>query len=102
MPTWRIPGVRPPEPGHAIRVDVSGTPVAVFNVGDRLLAVDARCTHVGGPLDKGRVSGTVVTCPLHGSEFDLESGKVVRGPAMRPVRAYRARAEADALVLDSD
>lgn len=102
MPTWKIPGVRPPEPGLAIRVTVEGTPVAVFHVGDRLLALDARCTHVGGPLERGRVAANVVTCPLHGSQFDLSTGQVVRGPATRPVRVYRARAEPDALVLETD
>ena len=102
MPTWRLPGVLPPEPGHAIRVNADGTPVAVFHVGDRLLAVDARCTHVGGPLDRGSVSGGVVTCPLHGSQFELATGKVVRGPAVQPIRAYRVRAESDALVLETE
>lgn len=101
MTTWKLPGVRPPEAGHAIRVTVDGTPVAVFRVGSHLWAVDARCTHVGGPLDRGSVSEGAVTCPLHGSQFDLETGVVRRGPATRPVRAYRARVEPDALVLES-
>ena len=99
--TWRLPGVRAPEAGHAIRVTVEGNPVAVFRVGSHLLAVDARCTHVGGPLDRGAVNGTVVTCPLHGSRFDLETGQVRQGPATAPVRTYRASVEADALVLES-
>jgi nitrite reductase/ring-hydroxylating ferredoxin subunit len=101
MPTWRLPGVQPPAAGHAIRVDVDGTPVAVFRVGDQLLAVDARCTHVGGPLERGAVSGGAVTCPLHGSQFDMATGKVLRGPATRPVRALRVREEPGALVLET-
>jgi nitrite reductase/ring-hydroxylating ferredoxin subunit len=79
---------------------VDGTPVAVFNVGGVLFGVDARCTHVGGPLDKGRVSDTTVTCPLHGSQFDLRSGVVVRGPAMKPVKSYRVQVETDGLAID--
>lgn len=102
MQTWRLPGVQAPGPGTAIRVTVDGAPVAVFNVGDRLLAIGARCTHVGGPLDRGRVEAGIVTCPLHGSQFELTSGKVIRGPASQPVRAYRAKAEPDALVLEAD
>lgn len=102
MPSWKLAGVALPESGHSIRVNVEGTAVAVFRIGDRILAVDARCTHVGGPLDRGHVTGNVVTCPLHGSQFDLTTGAVVRGPASQPVNAYRARVEADALVLESD
>ena len=102
MPEWKLPGVSPPEPGHAIRVDAGGTPVAVFNLGTRLVAVAARCTHVGGPLDRGAISGNVVTCPLHGSQFDLTTGKAVRGPATEPVRSYRVRGESGALVLETD
>ncbi|HEY6238111.1 MAG TPA: Rieske 2Fe-2S domain-containing protein, partial [Thermoplasmata archaeon] len=60
------------------------------------------CTHVGGPLDQGSVSGLQVTCPLHGSVFDLATGSVVRGPAFRPVTAYRARIEGTALVLERE
>lgn len=102
MPSWQVRDVLPPEPGHAIRVTVEGKPVAVFNVGSGLVAIDARCTHVGGPLDRGPVTGGTVTCPLHGSQFDLASGQVVRGPATQPVRAYRVRADTGGLVLESD
>ena len=101
MTTWKLPGVQAPEAGHAIRVTVDGNPVAVFRVGTRLLAVDARCTHVGGPLDRGAVHEAIVTCPLHGSQFDLATGEVRRGPATQPVRAYRATLEPGALVLES-
>jgi nitrite reductase/ring-hydroxylating ferredoxin subunit len=96
----KISGVKPPEPGKAIRVTVDGTAVAVFNVGGLLYGVDEKCTHVGGPLDRGAVSGTTVTCPWHGSQFDLRTGAVVRGPASRPVKSYRVHAEADGLAID--
>ncbi len=96
----KVAGVKPPEHGKAIRVTVEGTTVAVFNVGGLLFGVDAKCTHVGGPVDKGPVAGTTVTCPLHGSEFDLRTGAVLRGPASRPLKIYRVSAEADGLAID--
>lgn len=96
----KVESIHPPEPGKAIRVTVDGAPVAVFNVGGVLFGVDARCTHVGGPMDRGSVSGTTVTCPLHGSEFNLSTGAVVRGPATRPLKSYRVKAEADGLTID--
>jgi nitrite reductase/ring-hydroxylating ferredoxin subunit len=102
MPIWKVPGTSPPEPGRPTRVTIDGAPVAVFKVDNSFLAVSARCTHVGGPLDRGTVTGGVVTCPLHGSQFELASGRVIRGPATQPIKAYRARFEADTLVLETD
>jgi 3-phenylpropionate/trans-cinnamate dioxygenase ferredoxin component len=96
-----FPQVRPPSPGEAVRVDVRGTPVAVFNLGGELRAIEARCTHVGGPLDKGRVTGRLVTCPLHGSQFNLDTGQVVRGPAMTPERTFPVRLEGGVLVVEA-
>jgi nitrite reductase/ring-hydroxylating ferredoxin subunit len=96
----KAPGVKAPPPGKAVRVTVENIAVAVFNVGGVLYGVDAKCTHVGGPLDQGPVSETTVTCPWHGSQFDLKTGVVVRGPAGRPVKSYRVREEPDGLTID--
>ncbi len=40
-------------------------------VGDKYYAADNRCPHMGGKLSPGKLEGTVVTCPRHGSQFDL-------------------------------
>jgi len=52
--------------------------VLVARVGDKYYVADNRCPHMGGRLSQGKLAGTVVTCPLHGSQFDLKDGKVVR------------------------
>jgi len=98
--TVRIEHATLPAEGHAVRVMANGTPIAIFRVGGALHALDARCTHVGGPLDRGSLAGTEVTCPWHGSVFDVRDGKVVRGPAMRPATGYRVRTEGDVLLID--
>ncbi|HXQ94608.1 MAG TPA: Rieske 2Fe-2S domain-containing protein [Thermoplasmata archaeon] len=90
----------PPAPGSAVRASVEGHAVAVFNLGPSLHAIDAACTHVGGPLERGRVSAGVVTCPLHGSQFDLATGAVRRGPAFQPVKTYPVRIESGKLVVE--
>jgi nitrite reductase/ring-hydroxylating ferredoxin subunit len=97
----KIDGVRPPASGQAIRVQGEHGPIAIFNVADQLYALDARCPHAGGPMEQGRLEGTVVTCPWHGSQFELGSGAIRRGPALKPLRAYRVRAEGDGLVVDA-
>ena len=96
----KAPGVKAPQPGKAIQVTVENTAVAVFNVGGLLYAVDAKCTHVGAPLDKGTVAGTTVTCPWHGSQFDLRTGGVLRGPAGKPLKSYRVREDPDGLSIE--
>ena len=95
-----VPGVAAPAPGQAIRVTVAGHPVAVFNEEAKLYAVGALCTHVGGPLDQGPVTNHTVQCPWHGSEFDLASGHVVRGPAKTPLACFRVSVEGTGLVFE--
>jgi len=99
-PGWfeaaRVPDV---PVGRAIRVTVSGSHVLLFRTEDRVFAASNVCTHQGAPLHKGtvRVSGSIVsaTCPLHGSTFQLTDGRVLRGPATRPLPVYEARVDGD-------
>jgi nitrite reductase/ring-hydroxylating ferredoxin subunit len=78
-----------------VRVDAGGEAVLLVRDGDRLFAIGDRCTHQGAPLSKGRVtfSGSItqVTCPAHGSTFDLATGRVMRAPATTPEPAYDVR-----------
>jgi nitrite reductase/ring-hydroxylating ferredoxin subunit len=99
---FRVEHATLPEVGHAVRVMADDVPVAVFRVGEHLYGLDARCTHVGGPLDKGTLAGTEVTCPWHHSVFDVRDGHVVHGPATRPATVYRVRHEGNTLILERD
>jgi 3-phenylpropionate/trans-cinnamate dioxygenase ferredoxin component len=58
------------------------------------------CTHRQCSLALGELEGTTVTCPCHGSQFDVTTGKVLRGPAQEPVPSYPARVENDALEVE--
>ncbi|MFB0559202.1 MAG: Rieske (2Fe-2S) protein [Dehalococcoidales bacterium] len=59
-------------------VNAAGREILVAKVGNKYYAADSRCPHMGGKLSQGKLEGTVVTCPLHGSQFDLRDGQVVR------------------------
>jgi len=61
-------------------VVVDGLDVALFRRGDEVLAIGNECAHKGGNLCDGRVEGDIVTCPLHGWEFDLRSGACMTIP----------------------
>ena len=88
--------------GAGTVVSAGGKAIAVFNIGGTFYALANACTHVGGPLGEGRVQGTTVTCPWHGSQFDVTSGQVIKGPARRPVAAYPVRVQGDDVFVAID
>jgi uncharacterized protein YbjT (DUF2867 family)/nitrite reductase/ring-hydroxylating ferredoxin subunit len=69
--------------------------VAVFSVAGGLCATQAMCTHRAGPLSEGVVDDSTVTCPLHGAQFNVWTGAVLRGPATTPLRTYRVIVDGD-------
>jgi nitrite reductase (NADH) small subunit len=74
--------------------------IAIFNLGDRFLAVDNRCPHKGGPLADGIVAGDAVVCPLHAWKFSLHSGAAERpGDSAACVRTYPTRVEAGVVLV---
>ena len=77
---------------QAVKVD--GTSVLLSrSEEDEVCAIANTCTHAGGPLNEGERDGDVVTCPWHGSKFDLCSGEVVGGPADESEQRFEARTE---------
>jgi nitrite reductase/ring-hydroxylating ferredoxin subunit len=80
--------------------DVGGTKVNVANADGHLYAFDDTCTHAGCSLANGELVGTRVTCACHGSQFDVTTGAVLRGPAQRPVRSRAVAVEGDALLAE--
>ena len=62
--------------------------VAVFNVEGGFCATQARCPHRQGLLSEGTIDGTTVTCPLHGAQFNVWTGAVLRGPAKDALKTY--------------
>ena len=91
--------------GRAIQV--GDREIAVFNLGDRFLAVENRCPHRSGPLADGIVSGTNIVCPLHAWKFSLETGRGAGGPAGPRAghsgrRSYRGRSRQGSRLWQGD
>ncbi len=80
----------PPREGRA--AVIGNREIAIFNLGDRFLAVDNHCPHQSGPLCDGIVAGDAVVCPLHAWKVKLDTGSVTR-PSGREecVRTYATR-----------
>lgn len=73
---------------------LGGREIAIFNLGDRFLALDNRCPHKGGPLAEGIVSGAAVVCPLHARKVSLETGELLNSPAApQCIETFRTRVE---------
>lgn len=82
------------EEGRGLLVRLAGREIALFRVGDAVMALDNACPHRGGPLAFGDQRGAVVHCPVHAWPFDLSTGRCLEVPAAR-VRTYRVRVEGD-------
>lgn len=75
--------------------------IAIFNLGDRFLAIENRCPHKGGPLADGIVVGTTVVCPLHAWKMSLETGRGVSGPsALSCVETFPTRVELGVVLIN--
>jgi nitrite reductase (NADH) small subunit len=74
--------------------------LAIFNLGERFLAVENRCPHLGGPLADGIVTGCAVVCPLHAWKVQLDTGAVSR-PAAGPrcVQTFPTRIDGDVVLV---
>ena len=94
-------------------VMAEGREILLARVGDKYYATDNRCPHMKGDLSKGKLEGTVVTCPRHGSQFDITNGQVVRwlkgglmsklgGILKTPedLTVYKAKAEGDSVLVE--
>lgn len=73
---------------HREAEGIADQPLAVYHVGSRFHACADRCPHAGALLSEGEVEGGVVTCPRHGSQFDVATGQRVRGPADTDIATY--------------
>jgi 3-phenylpropionate/trans-cinnamate dioxygenase ferredoxin subunit len=79
----------------ALGVEIEDTPVAVVRVGEEIFALRDVCSHAEVALSEGEVVDDTIECWLHGSCFDLRSGKPTNPPATQPVPTYRVKIEGD-------
>jgi 3-phenylpropionate/trans-cinnamate dioxygenase ferredoxin subunit len=90
-PLAELPGV-----GKTIAREVAGRRIAVFNVAGTLYALDDLCTHAHSSLsEEGTLCGLIVECALHRAQFNLETGRPVRGPTRKPLRTYELRIDGE-------
>lgn len=89
-------------PGTMKGVEVNGVGVALCNVEGAFYAVRDECTHEEFPLSAGELEERVVTCPLHGAQFDVTTGRVKALPAVVPVQTYPVKVEGDEVYVATE
>ncbi len=75
----------------ALGVEIGGQPVCVVRTGSEVFALQDVCSHAEVPLSEGEVYDHTVECWLHGSCFDLRTGKPTGPPATRAVPTYEVK-----------
>ena len=88
--------------GEALGVEVAGEPVAVVRTEGEVFAIRDVCSHAEVPLSEGEVDGCTIECWLHGSRFDLRTGKPTGMPATEPVPVYPVKIEGDDVLVAID
>lgn len=74
--TWvKVAGAEQLKPGTAMKVDVNGQELALYNVDGKFFATSNICPHQGGPLAEGMMEGCTVVCPWHAWVFDVSNGQ---------------------------
>jgi 3-phenylpropionate/trans-cinnamate dioxygenase ferredoxin subunit len=87
-----------PEDG-ALAVEVGDEPVAIVRAEGEVFAIRDVCSHAEVPLSEGEVDGCTIECWLHGSRFDLRTGKPTGMPATEPVPVYPVKIEGDDVLI---
>jgi nitrite reductase/ring-hydroxylating ferredoxin subunit len=80
-------------PGTIKIVKFMGQEISIANVEGKFYAFPNKCTHAGGPVGRGKLTGHVVQCPWHGSKFDIRTGAVVSPPAQTPLTTFALKVE---------
>jgi 3-phenylpropionate/trans-cinnamate dioxygenase ferredoxin subunit len=72
--------------GQMKKIMAGNQEILLARVKEQFYAVDARCPHLGGDLSEGTLRDTILTCPVHHSQFDLRDGHVVRWTDLTGIR----------------
>ena len=78
-------------PGLLQAFEVSGRRIVLCATREGLFALEDTCTHAETPMSEGRLRGCRLVCPLHGAAFDVRDGRVLGGPATRPLTCFPVR-----------
>ena len=80
-------------------IEISGKPLALFNVDGGFYAINDVCGHRGGPLGEGELDGKTVVCPWHGWRYNVTTGENELVPDL-PTQKYEVKIEGEDILVD--
>ena len=86
--------------GQALKVEVAGQEIALFNLAGEVFATSDRCTHMQASLSEGQIKGDQIVCPWHGLCFEIRTGKALGTRPWPSLRTYRVRVSGDDIELE--
>jgi metal-sulfur cluster biosynthetic enzyme/nitrite reductase/ring-hydroxylating ferredoxin subunit len=89
-----------PDPGKAV-FELEGRVVVIFHVQGEWYCLEDVCTHDGGPLGEGTLTGHQIACPRHGAKFDVRSGLPTSMPATEGTAAFDVRMDDGVVYVSS-
>lgn len=89
------------KPGTTKSFPVQGKPIAIYNCQGKFYATSNICQHEGGFLDEGELTGYIITCPLHGWEYNVENGECLTAPGA-DLRTYPLHIMGDEIQIRVD
>lgn len=89
-------------PGEHKSVEAGWRNLALFNLNGTWHAIEDVCTHDGGELSSGAFEGSVITCPRHGAQFDVTTGKALCFPAVTPTATFPVKVENGRVLVSLD
>lgn len=99
--TWtRVADVSEVPDGEGLAATSGGRHIAIFRVGDELLACDGICSHGHAYLAEGYLDGDEVECPLHSARFNVRTGKALCAPAREDIATYRVEVRDGGVYVD--
>lgn len=87
--------------GELRQVSVGERQLLLARQAGQVYALDAHCSHLGGPLAEGELKAGCVQCPWHASQFALADGRVLQGPAVAPQPCYRVRVRGEQIEVEA-
>lgn len=106
MPTVRVCSTSDVSPDGLKLVQAAGKDIVIANVDGKFYAMENWCTHEQGNLSEGELNKNILTCPDHGAQFDITTGKVLGGPdggppdSISPEKTLKVMVQGKDVIID--